>query len=116
MNRGSAANALAISARRLSIGNMADSQILHQLLQALLTPTVVQVRPHFKDGQYVVGDGEFAKYRGVLRQVCNAESGADIDRLMRYFSIVNVNTTLVRWNQADDHVETGGFTCTIGAQ
>src|SRR5690349_13052619 len=60
------------------IAHVADVQLLHELLELALPSGSIEVSPSLEDSADIVGHREFAKNRGFLRQITQAELCAPI--------------------------------------
>ena len=92
---------------------MTNMQLFEQLIEFVLASRPVQVCPVFENGEDVLLDGQFAEYRGFLRQVAKAERGPAVHRQRRQVLSVEQYLSAVRGDQADDHIERGRLSCTI---
>src|SRR6187402_709694 len=71
----------------------------------------------FQDGEDVFFDGQLTKNRWFLRQVANAVIAcAQVHGQTRDITLINKDAPQVRLHQADDHVETCGFSCAVGPE
>jgi len=98
---------------------MGDVQFLQQLVQMPLDLLGRQVL-QFQHGTNVFRHGEAAENRVFLGQVGQPQVGATVDRHVRQplpgeFAF-HPDFTAIGGNQADDHVEAGGFAGAVGPQ
>ncbi len=98
------------------VANVVDVELLQQVFQLRATAIPVKLLASLQDRHDVVGDREFAEDRRFLRKIADTGAGATVHRLVADVQIVNQHAALVRLNQADDHVETGGLAGTVGAE
>src|SRR5579859_674377 len=89
--------------------NVADAQLLEQLLEALLAGRPLEVRARLEDGEHVVLDRELAEDGCLLRQVAESQLRAPVHRQQCDVRIAEVDAAGVAGNEADDHVEGGGL-------
>src|SRR5688572_12888065 len=85
------------------IANVADVQLFEQLFELRLPSRSVEVRPCLKDSADVVRHAQLPKYRGLLRQVSEAELGAPMHGKSRDVAPRQVDTAFVAAHEADDH-------------
>src|SRR5690606_24397652 len=76
----------------------------------------IEVFAGFQDGHNVIGHAQLAENRGFLRQVTNAFFGPSVHGQVADVFIVDAHTAVIRLHQIHNHIETGGFAGTIGAE
>ena len=112
-----AAPALAAGqARAQLVGHVRDLQFVHQAGQLAFAAVGVQVLAQLQHQAQVVGDGELAEHRWLLRQVADAELGARVHGLGGDVAAIELDAAGIGRHQADDHVETGGLAGAVGAE
>src|SRR5260370_39871165 len=70
---------------------------------------------NFEDGADILLDSEAAKYRGLLRQITDAEPGAPIHWKIGDVTAVEADRPGVGGYQTGDDVKTGRFSRAVGA-
>ena len=100
---------------------MLHAQLLQQSGQALFDVALGQglallIALQFQHGADVFLYREFAKNRRFLRQIRQPQARAAVDWHVRHRLAVNEDVAAVAGYQADDHVERGSFTRTVGAE
>jgi len=73
-------------------------------------------REGLKDGHEVFFDGEFTEDGGFLGEVADASPGALVHREVGDFFFVELDDAGIGTDEADDHVEAGGFAGSVGAE
>ena len=106
--------------RRRRVAQMLDAQFVQQAVGALLNIRLAErfargVALQLEYGAHIFFDREFAKYRGLLRQVTQAEPGAAVNRHALDSLSVDADLPGVSAHQADDHVKRSGFAGAVGA-
>jgi hypothetical protein len=73
-------------------------------------------REGLKDSHEVFFDGEFAEDGGFLGEVADAAAGALVHGEVGDFFFVELDDPGIGTDEADDHVEAGGFAGSVGAE
>ncbi len=95
---------------------MGDLQFFQQRDQFLLTAGVVQFLAQLQHQADVVGHGELAEDRRLLRQIADAQLGACVHRFGSEVAAIQFDTAGIGFDQTHDHVEAGGLAGAIGAE
>ena len=98
------------------VANMGDVKFLKQFFQHGLALFAGQFAARLQNGHDVVGHRQLAKNGRFLRQVPQAVAGATVDALAGDVAVINGNAPVIRVDDADNHVKTGGFTRTVRAE
>ncbi|MDT4860089.1 hypothetical protein FQZ97_946300 [compost metagenome] len=107
--------------RRGRIAQVVHVQVLEQLVEPGFDGGLAQglaslVLLQLQHGTHIVGHVELAKDRGFLRQVAQAQARAAVDGQVLDGQAVEQDLPGVRAQQADQHIERGGFARAVGAQ
>ena len=105
--------------RRRRVTQMLDAQFMQQAVGALLDVLLAErlacgIALQLEHGAHVFFNREFAKYRGLLRQVAQAEPGAAVNWHALDRLAVDADLPGVGAHQADDHVKRSGFAGAVG--
>ena len=98
------------------VGAVGDAEVLHEFVRARFAFGFVEVGGEFEDGEDVVAHAEFAKDAGFLRQVGEAELGAAVHGQRGDVLAVQEDAATVGADEADGHVEAGGFPRAVRAE
>src|SRR3546814_13933362 len=74
------------------------------------------VLAQFQHRAHVIGNTELAEHRGLLRQIAEAQTRAQMHGQGGDVAAIKDNFAAIGTHQTDDHVETGGFAGPIGAE
>ncbi len=94
---------------------MVDAEFFHERL-GLIFALFGSVVLGFHHSEDVLADGEFAEDGFFLGEVAHAEAGADVHGFGSGFVAVEDDAAGIGTDEADDHVEGGGFAGTVGAE
>jgi len=107
-------------------GRRRVAQVVHvQVLEQFVEPSLdggfaqglaVVIFLQLKYRAHVVGHVEFAKDRGFLRQIAQAQARPAVDGQILDGLAVEEDRPGVRAQQADQHIERSGLACAVGAQ
>src|SRR6478735_2233504 len=103
-------------ARTLGVRDMADLQLVEQLLELGRAAGRVELRPQLEDREDVVGDTQAPEHRGFLRQITQAQTRTRVHGLGRDVGVVETDAAGVGADESHDHVEAGRLAGAVGAE
>jgi hypothetical protein len=99
-----------------AIPHVVDMQLSQELFEPLGPRGASQLGAGFQNGHDIVCDRELAKYRGLLRQVAQAQLSAAVHGQAGDVTVIQEYFALLTARQADHHVEGRGLTGAVGAK
>src|SRR5258706_2142977 len=102
-------------ADRRIVAQMADVQVVQQIVKLKRDPGRVVVM-QLQHGAHVFGYCQTPENGGFLRQIRQSQQRAAVDRHVGHPVFVEVDFPAVERNQADHHIEAGGFAGAVRTQ
>ena len=96
-------------------GQRGQIEFVEEVLQAHFLVGIAE-GASFENGADVLFNGEFAEDRGFLRQIADAQAGAQVHGQVGDDTAVELHRSAVRFDNAHHHVEGGGLAGPVGTE